>query len=50
LEKVWEYNVEIHKIFIDSQSVYDSTRGDKLYEIVQFFLIPNKLIRLTKQQ
>ena len=48
LEKAWEHNVETYQIFIDFQKAYDSTRRDKLYEIMAFFGIPNKLIRLTK--
>jgi hypothetical protein len=48
LEKAWEHNVEIHQIFIDFQRAYDSIRRDKLYAIMAFFGIPNKLIRLTK--
>ena len=48
LEKAWEHNVEIHQIFVDFQKAYDSIRGDKLYAIMAFFGIPNKLMRLTK--
>ena len=49
LEKAWEHNVEIHQIFIDFQKAYDSIRRDKLYLIMEFFGIPNKLIRLKKK-
>ena len=48
LEKAWEHNVEIHQIFIYFQTAYDSIRREKLYAIMTFFGIPNKLIRLTK--
>jgi hypothetical protein len=48
LEKTWEYNVEIHQIFVDFQKAYDSIRRDILYAIMAYFGIPNKLIRLTK--
>jgi hypothetical protein len=40
--------VGIHQIFIDFQTPYDSIRKDKLYAIMAFFEIPNKLIRLTE--
>jgi sorting nexin-29 len=49
LEKAWEHNVEIHQIFVDFQREYDSIRRDKLYAIMAFFGIPNKLIKLRKQ-
>jgi mannose/fructose/N-acetylgalactosamine-specific phosphotransferase system component IIB len=48
LEKAWEYNVEIHQIFIDFQKACNSTQRDKFYDIMKLFGIPNKLIRLTK--
>jgi hypothetical protein len=49
LEKAWEHNVEIHHIFVDFQKAYDSIRKDKLYAIMAYFRIPNRLIRLTKE-
>ena len=48
LEKAWEHNVEIHQIFVDSQKAYDSIRRDKLYAIMAYLGITNKLIRLTQ--
>ena len=33
---------------MDFQKAYDSIRRDKLYAIMAYFGIPNKLIRLTK--
>jgi sorting nexin-29 len=48
LEKAWEHNVEIHQIFIDFQTAYDSIQRDKLYAIMASFEIPNKLIRLRE--
>jgi len=37
-------NVEIYQIFVDFQSSYDRIQRDKLYEIMTFFGVPNKLI------
>ena len=48
LENVWEYSVEIYLILVDFQSAYDSIWRQKLYEIIKFFAIQNKLIRLLK--
>jgi hypothetical protein len=48
LGKAFEHNVEIHQIVVDFQKAYDSIRRVKLYVIMVYFGIPNKLIRLTK--
>jgi len=48
LGKAWEHNVEIHHIFVDFQKAYDSIRRYKLYAIMVYFGIPNKLIKLKK--
>jgi hypothetical protein len=48
LEKEWEYNIEMHQFFSDFQSVCDGIQRDKLYKIMNFFGMPNKLIRLIK--
>ena len=40
--------MEIHQIFVDFQKAYDSIQRDKLYAIMVYFGIPNKLIRLTQ--
>jgi hypothetical protein len=39
-------NVEIYRIFVDFHSACDRIQRDKLYEIMTYFGIPNKLIRL----
>jgi sorting nexin-29 len=48
LEKAWEHNIEICQIFVDFQKAYGSIQRDKLYAIMAYFGIPNKLISLTK--
>jgi hypothetical protein len=48
METAWEYNVEINQIFTDFQSAYNSIQRDKLHKIINFFGIPNKLVRLIK--
>jgi len=48
LEKKWEYNEEVHQLFIDFEKVYDLVRSEVLYKIVIEFGIPRKLVRLIK--
>jgi hypothetical protein len=48
LRKKWEYNEEVHQLFIDFKKVYDSVRREILYKILIEFGIPRKLVRLTK--
>ena len=48
LEQKWEYNEEVHQLFIDFNKAYDSVRRDVLYRIVIEFGIPRKLVRLIK--
>jgi len=48
LEKKWEYNEEVHHLFIDFKKAYDSVRREVLYKILIEFGIPRKLVRLIK--
>ena len=48
LEKKWDYNEEVHQLFIDFKKAYDSVRKEVLYKILLEFDIPRKLIRLIK--
>ena len=48
LEKKWEYNEEVHQLFIDFKKAYDSVRRAVLYKILIVFGIPKKLVRLIK--
>ena len=49
LEKKWEYNEEVHQLFIDYEKAYDSFRSEVLYKIFIEFGIPRKLVRLIKK-
>jgi len=46
LRKKWEYNEEVHQLFIDFKKAYDSVRREVLYKILIEFIIPRKLVRL----
>jgi len=48
LEKKWEYNEEVHQLFIDFKTAYDSVRREALYKILTEFGIRRKLVRLIK--
>jgi len=48
LRKKWEYNEEVHQLFIDFKKAYDSVRREVLYKILIEFAIPRKLVRLIK--
>ena len=48
LEKKWEYNEEVHQLFIDFKKAYDSVRREVLFKILIEFGIPRKLVRLIK--
>jgi hypothetical protein len=42
LEKKWEYNGTVHKLFIDLKRAYNSARRKVLYNILIEFGIPRK--------
>ena len=48
LERKWEYNEEVHQLFIDFKKAYDSVRREVLHKILLEFGIPRKLVRLIK--
>ena len=48
LEKKWEYNEEVHQLFIDFKKACNSVRREALYNILIEFGIPMKLVRLIK--
>jgi hypothetical protein len=48
LEKKWEYNETVHRLFLDFKKAYDSFRREVLYNILIDFGIPLKLVRLIK--
>jgi sorting nexin-29 len=41
LDKSYEYNVDIHQLYIDYKQVYDSINRDQLIEIIKEFEIPS---------
>jgi len=48
LEKKWEYNEEVHRLFIDFKKAYASVRREVLYKILLEFGLLRKLVRLIK--
>ena len=46
--KKWEYNEEVHQLFIDFKKAYDSVRREVLYKILIEFGIPRNLVKLIK--
>jgi sorting nexin-29 len=48
LEKTREYNTSTFHLFINFKEAYDSVKRDKLLKAMEEFLIPKKLINLTK--
>jgi len=48
LEKKWEDNEAVHRLFIDFKKAYVSVRREVLYNILIEFGIPMKLVRLIK--
>ena len=48
LDKKWEYNEQVHQLFIDFKKAYDSVSMEVLYKILLEFGIPRKLVRLIK--
>jgi hypothetical protein len=48
LEKFWEYKIDVHQIFVDFKQAYNKINRKKLYRIMLYFGIPEKLIKLTK--
>ena len=48
LDKIWEYNKAVYRLFIDFQQAYDSVKRKVLYNILIEFGITMKLVRLIK--
>ena len=49
LEKKWEYSEAMHQLFVGFKKAYDSVRREVLYNILNEFGIPMKLVRLAKK-
>jgi hypothetical protein len=43
-----EYNDTVHQLFIDFKNAYESVRREELYNILEEFGVPMKLVRLIK--
>jgi sorting nexin-29 len=48
LEKTREHSISTYHLFIDFKAAWDSIDRDKLFEAVEEFQIPKKLINHTK--
>lgn len=48
LEKFYEYDKQLHQLYVDFKQAYDSLDRGKIYKIMREFGIPSKLIRLTE--
>jgi len=48
MEKYYEYDKDLHMIFIDFQQAYDSIIRDRLWSALIHFGIPKKLVKLIK--
>jgi len=47
-QKSWEYNKELHVIFVDFQKAYDSIDKTSVTEILKHFHFPRKIIHLVE--
>jgi hypothetical protein len=48
LEKKWEYNETVHRLFVNFKKACDSVWRDVWYNILIEFGVPMKLVRLIK--
>jgi hypothetical protein len=49
LEKKWEYNETVHKLFTDFKKACDSVRREVLYNILIEFRVSMKLVKLINR-
>jgi hypothetical protein len=47
MEKCFEYDANLHMLFIDFQQAFDSIRRRQLQNAMEGFRIPRKLVRLA---
>ena len=48
MEKHWEYNQDMWQVFIDFKQAYDSIHRPSMWNIMEEFGIPRKLINMVK--
>ena len=48
LEKCYEFDIELHNVFIDFKQAFDKVNRTKIYESLKVLKIPKKLIKLVK--
>jgi len=48
LRKKWEYKETVHRLFVDFKKAHYSVRREVLYNILNEFGIPIKLVRIIK--
>jgi sorting nexin-29 len=47
MEKCFEYDIDLHVLFIDSQQAFNRIKGEELLNAMEGFGIPRKLVRLA---
>lgn len=47
-QNTWEFDQELHTLFVDFKKAYDSTNRESIYKILEHFHIPQKLMELIK--
>jgi hypothetical protein len=45
-EKCYEYNINLHNLFIDFSQAFDAVNRDKFFEYLEYYQTPPKLIKL----
>jgi endonuclease/exonuclease/phosphatase family metal-dependent hydrolase len=48
MEKFYEHDIDLHFLFIDFQQAFDSVKRAKMYQVLEEFGVPRKIIRLVK--
>ena len=47
-EKCYEYNIDLHNLFVDFSQVFDTVNRDVIYNSLSKHNVPDKLIKLIK--
>jgi len=47
-QKTWEFDQELHTLFVDFKKAYDSINRGSIYKILEHFRIPQKRIGLIE--